>query len=129
MNTPYLKPLAPFPRRVDENGLVGELDVLYNAEDNYMVISFSYELEEHYPAPLVVYVEVSGQHYRHVLFICDFAKRVAKTSLFRPEYDVWEGVHIYRISPLIGYAEKLVDAGAFGPDTTGREPGAEKKGP
>jgi hypothetical protein len=126
LRTPYLKPLAPFPRRVDEDGLVGELDVMYNAEDNYMVFSFSYERENHRPAPLVVHVEVSGKRYRHVLFICDFVNRLAKTALFRPEYDIWQGVHLYSISPLLSYAEKLVDDGAFGPDVTDREPGEGK---
>jgi hypothetical protein len=123
MKPPYLKPLVPFPRRVDENGLVGELNIRYNAEDNYIVVSFSYEREDHYPAPLVVYVEVSGKQYRHVLFISDFAGRMATTALIRPDYNVWEGVHLYRISPLLTYAPKLVDTGAFGPDLAAPETG------
>jgi hypothetical protein len=114
MKAPCLKPLAPFPRRVDENGLVGELDVRYNAEDNYIVVSFRYERENHYPAPLVVHVEVSGRQYRHVLFISDFANRMATTALFRPDYNVWDGVHLYRISPLLTCAPKLVEEGAYG---------------
>jgi hypothetical protein len=116
MKAPYLKPLAPFPRRVNENGLVGELNVRYNAEDNYIVVSFSYEREDHYPAPLVVHIEVSGKQYRHVLFISDFANRMATTALIRPEYNVWDGVHLYRISPLLTCAHRLVEDGAYGVD-------------
>jgi hypothetical protein len=127
MKAPYLKPLAPFPRRVDENGLVGELNIRYNAEDNYIVISFIYAREDHYPAPLVVHVEVSGKHYRHVLFISNLTNRIATTALIRPEYNVWDGVHLYKISPLLTYGPKLVEDGSFGPDATAPEKGGEEE--
>jgi hypothetical protein len=51
-----------------------------------------------------------------VLFISDFANRMATTALFRPEYNVWDGVHLYRISPLLTCAQELVEAGSFGPN-------------
>jgi hypothetical protein len=123
MKAPYLQPLAPFPRRVDENGLIGELNIRYNAEDNYIAVSFSYEREDHYPAPLVVHVEVSGRQYRHVLFISDFTNRMASTALFRPEYNVWDGVHRYRISPLLTCAQKLLEGGDSEPGLTAPEVG------
>ncbi|MDR2096389.1 MAG: hypothetical protein LBP76_12875 [Treponema sp.] len=119
MNAPYLEPLTPFPRRVRENGLIGELNVRYNAKDNYIVIFFKYKRKDHYPAPLVVHVEVSGKRYRHVLFISDYTNRMATTDIFTPEYNVWEGMHLYRISPLLTYGQKLAEGAAFGPSLLG----------
>jgi len=106
MGTPYLQPLTPFPIRIDENGMVGELNVRYNSDDNYMVVSFEYEKEEHDPAPLIVYFEVAGKRYRHVLCICDYCNRLVKTALFRPEYSVWDGIRLCSIGPLVYLEDK-----------------------
>jgi len=99
--TPYLRPLTPFPIRVDENGLAGELNVRYNSQDNYMVVSFEYENKEHDPAPLIVRFEVAGIMYRHVLCIRDYYNRLVKTTLFRPEYSVWDGIRLRGIEPVV----------------------------
>jgi len=101
MKTPYLQPLMPFPIRIDENGMVGELNVRYNPDDHYMVVSFKYESKDHETAPLVVYLEVAGKLYRHVLYVCDRCNKLVKTALFKPEYNVWEGIRFCSISPLI----------------------------
>lgn len=94
MRMPSLQSLTPFPVQINENGLVGELDFRYNREDNYMVISFKYRNEDHNPAPVIVYTEVSGRRYRHVLSVVDQCNKLVKTALFRPEYNVWDGIRL-----------------------------------
>jgi len=106
MGTPYLQPLTPFPIHIDENDLDGELNVRYNSDDNYMVISFEYGKREHAPAPLIVYFEVAGKQYRHVLCICDHCNRLVKTALFRPEYSVWDGIRLCSIGLLVSLEDK-----------------------
>jgi hypothetical protein len=105
MRTPYLQSLTPFPVQIDENGLEGELDFRYNREDNYMVISFKYRNKDHDPAPVIVYTEVSGKRYRHVLFVVDQCNKLVKTALFRPEYNVWDGIRLCGIG-LFVYREE-----------------------
>lgn len=98
--TPYLQPLSPFPMRIDENGLVGELRFRYNPEDNYMVISFRYERKNHELAQVIVTIEVTGREYRHNLSIIDYNNRIVKTGMFRPEYKVQDGIRFCNIRPL-----------------------------
>ena len=96
---PYFTSLTPIPVHIDENGLVGELRFRYNSSDDYMVISFKYEKENHEPAPLIVYVECSGKRYSHELFIVDHCNKIVKTAIFRPEYRVWDGIRFCDIRP------------------------------
>jgi len=106
MRTPYLQSLNPFPMHIDENGIIGELQVRYNSGDHYMVISFKYERKDHEPAPLIVCFEVAGKLYRHVLCVCDQCNKLVKTALFKPEYSVWEGMRFCGIRPLVYCDEK-----------------------
>lgn len=101
MKTPYLQPLEPYPIHINENRIIGQLKFEYNSNDNYMVISFFYEKNDQKPVKLKIQVEVSKNNYTHYLSICDYSKRIVKTAMFIPEYDVWDGIHICSISPLI----------------------------
>jgi hypothetical protein len=106
MRTPYLQHLSPFPIHIEENSLVGGLYIRYNPDDHYMVVSFKYEKKDHTPAPLIVYVEVAGKQYRHVLFICDHYNNLVKTTMFKPEYSVWDGIRLCSIWPIVSRDEK-----------------------
>jgi len=91
---------------IDENGLIGELYVRYNSDDHYMVVSFKYERKEHEPAPVIIFVEVEGKLYRHVLYICDQCNKLVKTAMFKPEYSVWDGIRLCSIWPLVSQKNK-----------------------
>jgi hypothetical protein len=96
----YLQPLSPFPIRIDENGLAGELRFRYNPEDNYMVISFRYEMEKHEMAPVIVTVEIAGKKYQRNLSVIDYNNRIVKTGMFCPDYKVQDGIRFCNIRPL-----------------------------
>ena len=85
---------------IDENGLIGELDVQYNSDYHYMVVSFRYERKDHEPAPVIIDVEVTGKPYRHVLDACDQCNKLV-TAMFKPEYNVWDGIRLCGIGPLV----------------------------
>jgi hypothetical protein len=97
----YLRSLTPAPIKIDREYLKGELTFKYNSEDNYLVISFNYEEDCQNIAPLVVYTEIAGKQYRHVLFICDDLNKIATTALFKPEYNVYDGIKLCNIESLV----------------------------
>ena len=99
----YLQSLIPFPVKINENGLEGELDFRYNREDNYMVISFKYSNKNHDPAPVIVYIDVFGNRYCYVLFIIDQYNKQVKTALFKPEYKIknGDGIQLRSIRPFV----------------------------
>jgi len=104
---PYLEHLTPSPIHIDENGLLGKLWFRYNAQENYLVISFKYERKDHIPAPVIVYVDVFRKRYKYVLFNIDRCNRIVKTVMFRPKkYKVLDGIRFHSIWPLVYRSDK-----------------------
>lgn len=101
MKTLYLQPLNPIPIFINKNGLIGELRFNYNSNDNYMVISFQYKNIEDKPVKLKIQVDVLDKIYTHFLSICDYSKRIVKTTMFKPDYNVWDGIQICYLNPLV----------------------------
>jgi hypothetical protein len=105
MSTEFLDTLIPGPIRITGD-LSGELYIDGNISQSQILFRFKFDNEREI-SPVIIHIELAGEHYQYCCYIHDFGSHVMRTGVLKFEFSIPDRIVVKKVEPLIEYVPEV----------------------
>jgi hypothetical protein len=101
MSTEFLDNLIPGPIRINGD-FSGEIYIDGNINQSQILFRFKFDNEREI-SPVIIHIELAGEHYQYCCYIHDFGSPVMRTEILKFEFSIPDRIVIKKVEALIKY--------------------------